>query len=142
VREAKHSANQRYEQVTEAEREANETVESAWETLAAATAEQKARVTQVVASEVARFGVKKEADYGARTVLDVLDADQELLEAKIALVIAQINERSARYSLATALGIFNPVHLGFANQVTDYETEVKTVRSTLFSTRVPSSKPQ
>jgi len=137
VREAKHSANQRFEEISEAKRDARERVESAWETLMAANAEKQARLAQVEASAVARFGVAKEADLGARTTLDVLDADQELLDAEVAYVIAQRNELVAHYTLAAAMGVFGPSDLGFGDKVPDYNGEVKAARGHLFSTSVP-----
>jgi len=57
---------------------------------------------------VARDGVRAEADLGARTVLDVLNADQEYLDAQAALVSAQRTEVVARFALAATLGALVP----------------------------------
>ncbi len=141
VRQAKQSANQRMSQIGEAKRATREAVVTAWETLAAARAEKVARMSQVEAAEVARFGVKQEADLGARTILDTLDADQELLDAKVALVSAVRDEAVALYSLAAAMGVFNPQNLGFGDKVPDYNKEVAGARANLFSTAVDRVKP-
>ncbi len=141
VREAKKVSNQRHSQILEAKRQAREQVVVAWENLAAARAEVVSRLAQVEASEVARFGVKQEADLGSRTVLDTLDAEQELLDAQVALVGASRNEVVAMYSLAAALGVLTPKTLGFGDKVPDYDREIESVRMNLFGTGVDSSAP-
>lgn len=137
VRQSKKVSNQRYAQILESKRLTREQVISAWESLQAARGEVVSRQAQVEASEVARFGVRQEADLGARTVLDTLDADQEVLDAQVALVTASRNDVVARYSLAAALGVLNPKTLGFAEKVPDYNKEVESVRTNLFGTDVP-----
>lgn len=140
VRQARHSVVQRYEKIAEEKRRTAEEVTSAWETFQAAKAEKKARMSQVEAADVARFGVKKEADFGSRTTLDVLDADQELLDAKVAFVAAQRNELAAQYGLAAAIGIFNPETLGFPVTLPDYNREIQAARNNLFGTSISSKK--
>ena len=137
VRESKKSAQQRYSQILEAKRLARGQAISSWESLQAARGEVVSRLAQVEASEVARFGVKQEADLGARTILDTLDADQEVLDAQVALVAASRNDVVALYSLAAAMGTLNPKTLGFGEKVPDYNREVEAVRSNLFGTSVP-----
>ncbi len=139
VRQAKQTANQRMEEIAQAQRATREAVVSAWETLAATKAEKEARKSQVEAAEVARFGVKQEADLGARTILDTLDADQELLDAKVALVEAARDEMVALYTLAAAMGIFDPKNLGFGDKIPDYNKEVEDVRGKVFSTSIAPS---
>ena len=137
VRQSKKVSNQRYAQILESKRLTRAQVISAWENLQAARGEVVSRLAQVEASEVARFGVRQEADLGARTVLDTLDADQEVLDAQVALVAASRNDVVALYSLAAAMGVLNPKTLGFAEKVPDYNKEVESVRSNLFGTDVP-----
>lgn len=137
VRESKKISNQRYAQILESKRLAREAVVTSWESLQAARGEVTSRLAQVEASEVARFGVRQEADLGARTVLDTLDADQEVLDAQVALVTATRNDTVALYTLAAALGVLNPKTLGFGEKVPDYNREVQAVRTNLFGTDVP-----
>lgn len=59
---------------------------------------------QVRAADVAFRGVREEAQLGARTTLDVLNAEQELLDARASLISAQVDELSAGYSLLAAMG--------------------------------------
>lgn len=60
---------------------------------------------QVRAATVAFRGVREEAKLGARTTLDVLDAEQELLNARASLVGAQVDEAIASYQVLSALGL-------------------------------------
>jgi outer membrane protein len=59
---------------------------------------------QIRAAEVAFRGVREEAQLGARTTLDVLNAEQELLDARANLISAQVDELSAGYTLLAAMG--------------------------------------
>ncbi|MBV2358594.1 TolC family outer membrane protein [Thalassococcus sp. CAU 1522] len=59
---------------------------------------------QVRASRVAFQGVREEATLGARTTLDVLDAEQELLDAQAALISAQVDQTIAAYSVLASIG--------------------------------------
>ena len=58
----------------------------------------------VAANEIALDGVNQEAEVGARTVLDVLDAEQELFEAKVNLLVARRDEAVARYTILSVSG--------------------------------------
>lgn len=138
VRQAKQTANQRYEQVVETGRSAREQVVTSWEGLKAAEAEISARKAQVEAAEVARFGVHQEASLGSRTVLDTLDADQEVRDAQAALISARRNDVVAHYTLAAALGLLTPKKLGFSEKVPDYERAIAAVRRNILGTNVDS----
>lgn len=57
-----------------------------------------------------------EAEQGSRTILDTLDADQELLDAQVDEVIARRNEIVAAYDLSAVLGLLTPQTLKFAEE--------------------------
>ncbi|MDQ2092333.1 TolC family outer membrane protein [Marimonas arenosa] len=80
-------------------------VGNAWAQLQVARASRQASERQVRASTVAFRGVREEATLGARTTLDVLDAEQELLDAKANLISATIDEHTAAYQLLAAMGL-------------------------------------
>lgn len=113
VRQAKYVANQRYIETIESRRAARQDVISNWENLMAAKAEILSRRSQVKASRIAQEGVRQEAELGTRTILDALDADQEYLDAQVALVSAERDEVVASFALAQSLGILTPETLGF-----------------------------
>lgn len=113
VRQAKYTANRRYIEIMETQRETRQNVISTWETWKASQAEITSRQSQVEANRIAQEGVRQEADLGTRTILDALDADQEYLDAQVALVSAQRDEIVASFALARALGMLTPATLGF-----------------------------
>ncbi len=86
-------------------------VGNAWSDLAVAIARTESDARQVRASEVAFRGVREEATLGARTTLDVLDTEQELLEARAALVQAQTAQFVAVYALLSSMGLLTVEHL-------------------------------
>jgi len=134
VRAAKSTAIQRKWQVDESVRLARQQTVSAWESLTATQSEILSRRAQVEANRIARDGVHKEAELGTRTILDALDADQELLDAESDLVTAQRNEVVARYTLATTLGFMTPAVLGFAELTQDYNDHINEITGKILST--------
>jgi outer membrane protein len=76
----------------------------AWNSLETAGAEIGSFTKQVEANQIALDGVQKEAEVGARTVLDVLDAQQELLDSQVSLVRSQRDQVVAAFQLNAALG--------------------------------------
>ncbi|MYE00123.1 MAG: TolC family outer membrane protein [Alphaproteobacteria bacterium] len=76
----------------------------AWENLAAARARLESLTTEVRASEIALDGLQQEAEVGTRTLLDVLDAEQDLLDARVNVVRTKQAEAVASYQLAAAIG--------------------------------------
>lgn len=104
LRSAKHRAGKAKLDVDTARRSAVESSTSAWENLQTAKAAIKSRKTQINASKIALDGVEREALAGSRTVLDVLDAEQELLDARVGLVRSERDEMLASFQLSAALG--------------------------------------
>lgn len=104
VREAKQLASRARRLIVEARRAAVQDATSAWESLVAIQSRIEALDSQVRASLIALDGVTQEATVGSRTVLDVLDAEQELLNAQVGLVSAQRDEIVAHFDLLAAVG--------------------------------------
>lgn len=124
VRQAKYTANQQMMNIQESTRQAQQETTGNWESLKAAQAEIISREAQVTAAKIAREGVYQEAELGARTVLDTLDADQEYLDAQVALVTARRNETVATFFLAATLGLLTPQTLGFPEIAEDHEAHL------------------
>lgn len=74
---------------------------------------------QVRAAQVAFRGVREEATLGARTTLDVLDAEQELLDARANGISARIDEALASYAVLAAMGLLTADNLGLGVQTYD-----------------------
>lgn len=108
VREARALNDADRRRIDEAERRATAAVTGAWEQLAAARANIVSATAQVEANELALNGVRREAQLGVRTTLDVLNAEQEHLNAQVALANAARDARSATFQLLAAMGVLGP----------------------------------
>jgi len=84
-----------------------------------ARASRKATEEQIRASQVAFDGTKEEATLGARTTLDVLNAEQDLLNAKASLISAMADEQVAAYRLLAQMGQLTVDHLNLPVQKYD-----------------------
>ena len=104
IRELRQIAVQRRRQLDDARRAVREASQQSWEALKTARAAIIALEASVEANEIALEGVRQEAEVGARTVLDVLDAEQELFEARVSLVRVQAEAAAAAFRLAEVGG--------------------------------------
>jgi outer membrane protein len=104
VRQAKQSEQQTARLVADAQRTAVQAAVNAWETLAAATAAADSTRSQIRANAVALEGVEREAIVGSRTTLDVLNAQQALLNSRVTLVQNLSQLVTASYAVASAIG--------------------------------------
>jgi TolC family type I secretion outer membrane protein len=136
VRQAKHNANSRYLDIMDTKRQARKETVRSWETLQAARAIIKSREAQVEASRIAQEGVKQEAEFGARSILDALDADQELLDAQVALVVARRDEVVASFSLLGTLGLLTPETLGFGGKAINLDGQLEKKERQIFDMNV------
>lgn len=105
VREAKALHARDKSRVIAAERSVEAQVTGVWEQLYEAKIRIDAATTQVDANRAALNGVRREAELGARTTLDVLNAEQEFLNSTVALVAAQRDQQVAAYALLAAIGV-------------------------------------
>ncbi|SDW59321.1 outer membrane protein [Ruegeria halocynthiae] len=85
----------------------------------AATASLRASTERVRASQVAFDGIREEATLGARTTLDVLNAQQDLLDAQLAEVASRTERSRAAYELLQAQGLLTAERMGLAVQIYD-----------------------
>lgn len=107
VRQAKHAKTRLAFEARDTELAVDQTVAQIWAQLDAARLSLKASRQQVVAAEVAFEGVDLEQKVGTRTTLDVLDAEQEVLNAKLSVVQAEREMNAASFQLLTTLGVFD-----------------------------------
>jgi outer membrane protein len=104
VRQAKQNAQQTSRLVDDARRTAVQNAVQAWETLVAAKASAESTREAIRANQVALEGVEREAIVGSRTTLDVLNAQQTLLNSRVTLVQNLASVVTASYSVPAALG--------------------------------------
>ncbi len=114
VREAKalHSSDRSL--MDAAERQVEAQTVAAWERLVAARAIAVSAASAVEANRLALEGVRQEALVGARTTLDVLNAEQELLDAEVSLVGARSDAQTAAFGLLAAIGVLTPEAIGLS----------------------------
>jgi TolC family type I secretion outer membrane protein len=104
IREAKQTASQRALEILELRRQVRQQVTETWNVLLAAKSTIRAAKTQVEANRLALEGVQQEMRAGSRTVLDVLDAEQELVDSQVLLATAERDRIIAGYQLIASVG--------------------------------------
>ncbi|MET4277813.1 MULTISPECIES: TolC family outer membrane protein [unclassified Bradyrhizobium] len=115
-------------------------VVQAWGQLEAGKAQVQSAQAQVTASEIALNGVREEAKAGQRTTLDVLNAQQALVNARVALVTAQHDRVVASYSVLNAVGRLAPQVLGLNTTVYDPSVHYQQVRDSWAGVRTPDGR--
>jgi TolC family type I secretion outer membrane protein len=128
LRERKQVVVEQRRLLDQSQRNAVEDATRAWHALETAGAEIGSFTKQVEANQVALEGVEKEAEVGARTVLDVLDAQQELLDSQIALVRAERDQVVAAFQLDAALGEMTARRLALPVDYYDPDQHYREVR--------------
>lgn len=127
VREAQAVSEGASADINGAMRAAVQNTGNAWARLDVARASIRAGRLEVGAAQLAFEGVREEAKVGARTTLDVLDAEQEVLEARSRLASSRRDEYVAAYSVLASIGMLTVKHLDLdvgpgAGDVAYYET--------------------
>jgi outer membrane protein len=129
TRQANETVGERRSQIDDTRRQTVQTAQSDWETLQANRAQVESLKVSVRANEVAAEGVQQEALVGARTVLDVLTAEQTLFSSRVSLVQAQHNEAVAEFSVAADIGRLTALDLNLPVQPYDFDKHYKAVRN-------------
>jgi len=111
-----------------------------WGALEASKAQILAAQAQVAAAEIALNGVREEARVGQRTTLDVLNAQQDLVTARTALVTAQHDRVVASYNLLAAVGELNLPKLGIGIPLYDPMVHYQQVRDAWIGVRIPDGR--
>jgi len=113
---------------------------TAWGQLVAGKAQVSSAQAQVQASEIALNGVREEAKAGQRTTLDVLNAQQALVNARVALVTAQHDRVVASYSVLNNIGRLSPQVLNLPTITYDPSVHYQQVRDSWFGVRTPDGR--
>ncbi|BBK30872.1 type I secretion protein TolC [Allostella humosa] len=128
VREAKQTAGQRRIEIETNRRSVVELASSRWDTLQSARAQIEALRENIRAAQIALDGVQQEAAVGSRTVLDILDAEQELFNARVNLVSSQRDELVGVYDLTSATGRLTARLLGLPVEIYDMDAYYESVK--------------
>lgn len=128
LRQARESENQARIQIAEAERAVRQAVTASWTGLASARGQIEAVSEQVAAAEIAFESVEEEVRVGERVTLDVLDAEQELLEARLALVNAERDATVAAARVLQSVGALTAQTLGVDADLYDPAVNFSSIR--------------
>ena len=135
VREARHKAQAAGLQVAVARRAVEKAVVQAWYNLQAAKRLIAAASAQVKAAKLAYNGVREEYKAGSRTTLDVLNARQNLNNARVELVQARAAKVSSAYALLAAMGELTVRRLGLRVARHDPKSHYEHVKNKWLGTR-------
>lgn len=138
IRQTKQLASERRLLLEEARRDSEQFAIQTWEALVASQAQIDSFTAQVEANEIALEGVRQENAVGSRTTLDVLDAEQELLDSEIDLVTARRDEVVAAYALLAAIGRLRARDIGLPVEYYDEERDYLEVRDAWYGWDIPA----
>lgn len=119
IRQAKQLHAQAQLNVSVADRQVREAVASAWNAYQAALANIASNEATAQSNEIAFTGVTKEQRVGGRTILDVLNAQQELLNAQVAVVTSRRDATVASFQVLAASGMLTAKQLGLKVRLYD-----------------------
>lgn len=137
IRQNKESLAQQRLVLDQVRDQTRATVTQAWGQFQAAKAQIASAQAQVTASETALNGVREEARVGQRTTLDVLNAQQALVNARVAIVTAQHDRVVASYAVLSGTGRLSPKVLGLGTTVYDPSVHYHQVRDAWTGVRTP-----
>jgi outer membrane protein len=140
IRQAKETLGQKRLDLDVARDTVRQAVVQSWSRLEAAKANIEATQAQVQASEIALNGVREEARVGQRTTLDVLNAQQELVNARVQLVTAQRDRVVASYQLLADVGRLSPQVLGLHVPTYNPVVHYTQIRDAWAGTRNPDGR--
>jgi outer membrane protein len=140
IRQSKENLAQQRLNLEQTRDQARANTVTAWGQLVAGKAQVSSAQAQVTASEIALNGVREEAKAGQRTTLDVLNAQQALVNARVALVTAQHDRVVASYSVLNTVGRLSPIVLKLQTTTYDPSVHYQQVRDSWFGVRTPDGR--
>jgi outer membrane protein len=141
LRQAKHTAGQQRFVADQARLDARNTATQAWENYLSTTASIDSFKAAINANEIALEGTQREAEVGSRTVLDVLNGEQVLLNSRVSLVRAQHDQALAAHQLLSAIGLLTGQGVGVAGEIYDPTAHYEDVKFQAFGAGVELVKP-
>ncbi|MBO0754681.1 MAG: TolC family outer membrane protein [Bradyrhizobiaceae bacterium] len=140
IRQNKENLGQQRLNVDQVRDEIRANVIQSWGQLDAAKAQVEAAQRQGKAAEIALNGVRNEASVGQRTTLDVLNAQQALVNARVSLIVAQHDRVVASYSLLSAVGRLSAQTLKLPVSIYDPSSHYQQVRDSWIGVRTPDGR--
>ena len=140
IRQSKETLAQQRLTLEQVRDQTRASVVQAWGQLVAGKSQVASAQAQVEASEIAVNGIREEAKAGQRTTFDVLNAQQTLVNARVALVTAQHDRVVASYAVLNAVGRLSPQVLKLNTTVYDPSVHYHQVRDSWAGVRTPSGQ--
>lgn len=128
TRQAQQTVAQRKSLVDDARRAAAQSAATFWEQITSDRATIVSLQAAIRANEISLDGTRQEAAVGQRTVLDILNAEQTLLQSRVNLVSSQHDEIVAELSLASAIGALTAKSLALPVELYDPDKNFEAVR--------------
>lgn len=128
VRQAKHDHLATLQDIETARTSARENVLSAWAQLTASRAQLESDQAAVTAARTALTGVREEQKVGQRTILDVLNAEQEYLSSQVQLETTRRNLVVNSYLVLQSVGRLSSENLSLTKLVYDPDVHYSDVR--------------
>ena len=136
VRQAEHARTRLGFETRDAERAIDESVSQVWAQLEAARRTFDSSRQQLEAANIAFDGVQLERDVGTRTQLDVLDAEQETLNAELAMIDARRAVNAATFQLLATIGVFDVDGLSLPIEGYDAAANFEDIKNDRFAKEV------
>lgn len=128
IRQAKHAKSRLAFETRDLQWQVEQNVAQSWAQLEAAQIALKSSYRQENAANIAFEGVKLEQSVGTRTQLDILDAEQEVLNARLAVINAKHDLDAANFQLLAVMGVFDSQGLDLAVERYDPADNFKAVK--------------
>ncbi|HXQ52708.1 MAG TPA: TolC family outer membrane protein [Stellaceae bacterium] len=128
TRQAQEKVAQSLGLTDDARRQAVQAATQAWETIQSARASAYSLQSTIRADQIALEGVRQEQQVGSRTILDVLNQQQELFADQVSLVQAQHDLAVAEFNIAQQIGTLAAINLGLPVPLYDVDRHYQSVR--------------
>jgi outer membrane protein len=132
VRQSKHTHVSRLQEIQQAHGDTQAAVVAAWSRMQAAASQLESDLAQVEANRTALTGVREEQRVGQRTILDVLNAEQELLASEVTLASTRRDLVVVTYQVLALIGRLNVSELGIGSLAYDPARHTDEVRRKWF----------
>lgn len=144
IRQAYDTRSQRRFQIDESRKQVRSDIVAAWSQLSSARARTISDQAQVDANRIALSGVREEEKVGQRTVLDVLDAEQELINAEVNATGTRRDLVVASYSVLSSVGRLTAAEIDLAVEYYDPGQHYREVKRKWYgwSTAVEAVEPE
>ena len=142
LRQSKHTADQQNFIADQARLDVRNVATQAWENFTATTASIQSFQAAISANEIALEGTTRESEVGSRTVLDVLNAEQVLLNSRVSLVRAQHDQALAAHQLLAGIGQLTGQSVGVVGPIYDPVAHFEDVEFKAFGAGVDHVRPQ